>query len=185
MHCSKLRRGYTYNRRMDADRKFLLILAAAVIPFAVIMTLALTKLFGPSELGIRCSRVDGAVCRIHQSRLLGAAGNSSVEIPQSRITAVRTECGQRSAVGGRRATSCSVELMLADEPYPSWTVLSFPLFNQAQSAARRLNAYLADPNAPSIDLKEPVGSIVLLYGGAPLALLGIVLGLRSRLRREP
>lgn len=168
---------------MDADRKFLLILAAAIIPFAVVMTLALTKLFGPSELGIRCSRVDGAVCRINHSRLLGAAGNSSFEIPQSRITAVRTECGQHSALGAGRATSCSVQLMLADGPYPTWTVLSFPFFTQAQTATRRLNAYLADPTATSIDLKEPVGSIVLLYGGAPLALLGIVLGFRSRLRR--
>jgi hypothetical protein len=167
---------------MSADRKFLLIVAVAFVPFAAVMTLLLTRMFGASDLGIHCSRADGARCEIRQSRLLGAAGNSSFEIPESRITAAKTFCAQRYSVSSRSSTSCNVELLLANQAQPTGPVLSFPFLSQAQSATRRLNAYLADPDASSIDLREPVGLIVLLYGVSPVALLAVVLAIRERLR---
>lgn len=166
----------------DADRKFLLILAVAFLPFATLMTLLLTSVFGSSDIGIRCSRAEGGRCEIERSRLLGAAGNSSFEIPESRISAARTACGEHFAIGGRRSSSCSVELVLADQPASTGPVLSYPFYSQAQNATRKLNAYLQDPSVPSIVLREPIGSLWLLYGAAPVALVGILLALGRRLR---
>ena len=183
MHCAEWRTPATYTARMSsADRKFLLIVAVAFVPFAILMTLLLTRTFGASDLGIRCSRGASARCEILQSRLLGAAGNSSFQIPESRISAAKASCGQRFAVGGRRSTSCSVELLLVGQAQPTGPVLSYPLFDQAQAAARKLNTYLANPDANFIELHEPVGLALLFYGISPLALLAVVLGIRRRLQ---
>jgi hypothetical protein len=130
----------------------------------------------------RAPHADGGRCEIQRSRLLGIAGNSSFEIPESRIRAARTFCGRQLAVGGRRSSSCSVELLLADEPASTQPVLSYPFHGQAQKATRRLNAYLKDPRVPSTVLEEPVGYLWLLYGGAPVATVAIILALRARLR---
>jgi len=166
----------------DADRRFLWIIAVAFLPFAALMTLLLTSVFGSSDMGIRCSRAGGGRCEIQRSRLLGAAGNSSFEIPESRISAARASCGQHFAVSGRRSSSCGVELVLADQPASIGPVLSYPFYGQAQSATRKLNAYLKDPSVPSIVLREPVGYLWLLYGGVPVVTLALSMALRARLR---
>jgi hypothetical protein len=165
------------------DRKFLLILLLTVVPFAALMTLLLTSIFGPSDLGVRCLRPPGreARCEVLQSRLLGFAGNSAVPILESDIAGAGAVCAARS-IGGRAGPSCTVNLLLKSGPYRSYPVLSYPLLDQAQSSARKLNAYFADPSRRSILLQDELGGTLLMAGGLPLLTVAVVLALRWRRR---
>src|SRR5579884_4251111 len=93
------------------DRKFLLILLLAVVPFAALTALLLSSIFGPSDLGVRCLRAPGreARCEVLQSRLLGLAGNSAFPMPESDIGGARAVCADGS-IGGRAGPSCTVNL---------------------------------------------------------------------------
>ena len=170
--------------QQDRTRKFLWILAAAAVPFAAITVLLLTSIFGPGDLGVRCRREPGREgrCEVLQSRFLGVAGNSGFAIRESDIAGARALCAGRG-VGGRGGANCSVELLLKTRPggYP---VLSYATIGRAESGARALNDYFADPTRTSIVLKDELGATVLIVGGLPLMVAAAVLMLRRR-RRAP
>lgn len=178
--------GRTYTVCMDAadqvaqNRKFLWVLVAAIVPFAALTTLLLTSLFGPSDVGVQCTRQPGseARCEVLQSRLLGLAANSAFPIAESEITAARAVCAQRG-VGGRGGPSCSVNLLLKSGPYRSYPVLSYPSTGEAESSARKLNDYFADSTRSSIVLKDEIGSTVAIVAGVPLLAVALALALRA------
>src|SRR5215469_13703550 len=130
----------------ERNKKFLLILMASVVPFAAVTTLLLTSIFGPSDVGVRCMREQGLEgrCEVLQSYFLGVAGNSTFPIPESEIAGARAVCAH-GGVGGHAGPSCSVDLLLKSGPYRSYPVLSYPLSDRAESSARKLNEYFADP----------------------------------------
>ena len=169
----------------DQSKKFLLVLVVAWVPFAAVTTLLLTSIFGPSDLGVRCTRERGfeARCEVLQSRFLGLAGNSAFPIPESEIAGAGVVCAHRG-VGGRTEPSCSVDLLLKSGPYRSYPVLSYPLIDQAESSARKLNDYLANPARPSIVLKDELGSTVLIFVALPLLTVALVLLVLRRSRRR-
>ena len=71
---------------MNKDRKFLLALALAAVPFGVALIFLLTGVFGAPSVGVRCWRRDGdRQCAVLQSRFFGLMGNSTVLIPESDI----------------------------------------------------------------------------------------------------
>jgi hypothetical protein len=160
----------------ERSRKFLLILAAGAVPFAAATTLLVTSIFGPGDLGVRCTRVHGASghCQVLQSRLLGLAGNSAFLIPESDIAGARAICTHRG-VGGRAGASCSVDLLLKSGPYRNYPILSYALSDQAAASARKLNDYFTDPARSSIELNDEIGSSLLLAAGAPLLVIVVVL----------
>ena len=166
-----------YPNQSDQSRKFLLVLVAAVVPFAAATTLLLTSILGPSDFGVSCTRERGvARCEVIQTRLLGFAGNSSFPIPESQIAGARAACAH-GGVGGRGGPSCSVELLLKSGPYRIYPVLSYPFIGQAESSARELNEYFADPARPSIALKDKLGSTVLIFAGGPMLIVAALLAL--------
>jgi hypothetical protein len=145
----------------------------------------LTAIFGPSDNGLSCTR-NGAesACEIRQTRFFGLIGNSSFSIPESRIRGAKSVCSS-GKIGGHSSPSCSVYLTLEDgEQYP---VLSYSLISQADSAAAKLNLYLRDGSARSIEINEDVRTPVLMFGIAPVALVMLLFAcLRSwRFRRPP
>ena len=163
----------------DRSRKFLLVLAASVVPFAMVTTLLLTSVFGPSDVGVQCTRERGVSgrCEVLQSRFLGFAGNSAFPIPESEIAGARAVCA-RQGIGGRSGPSCSVDLLLRSGPYRSYPVLSYASIKRAESSALKLNDYFADPAQPSIVLKDELGSTVLIVAGLPLLTVAVILALR-------
>lgn len=169
----------------DRDRRFLWGVLAAAVPFAAVTALLLTSIFGPSDIGVQCTRERGAArrCEVLQSRFLGLAGNSAFAIAESEIAGARAVCAPRG-VGGRGGPACTVNLLLKSGRYRSYPVLSYPLIGQAQTSARRLNDYLADPAQSSIVLKDRIGSALLLAAGLPLLTIAIVWMLRRRRGRR-
>jgi len=170
----------------DQNKRFLLILLAALIPFAALTTLLLTSIFGPSDYGVHCTRERGleGKCEVLQSRFLGLAGNRAFPIPESEIAGARADCANRG-VGGRAGASCSVDLLLKSGPYRGYPVLSYPLIGQAESSARKLNDYFADPTRPSIALEDEPGKTVLVIAGLPLLTIVVLLALRRWRGRVP
>lgn len=156
---------------MQRSGKFLLILAIAVPLFAVLSIYGLTSLFGTPPIGLKCSRLAGrAQCEVQESIFLGIAGNSGYVIPESEIVRARTERPVGGA--GRRGGSYRLLLDLKSGGYP-YPVLSDQSFGVVQAQADRLNAYLADPTATSIELRERLWLSVLV----PLAPIALVLGI--------
>jgi hypothetical protein len=159
-------------------------IAVLIVPFMAGTILLLTSVFGPSDLGVRCMRQGRSQgrCEVLQSRLLGLAANSSFEVPESEIIGARAVCAH-GHVGGRAGPSCSVDLLLKSGPYRIYPVLSYPVSNQAEVSARKLNEYFADPTRLSIVLRDQTGSTVLIVAGLPLLTIAVVLALR-RWRRS-
>lgn len=169
----------------DQTRRFLSILLLAAVPFAAMSTLLLTSIFGPSDLGVRCTRAAGTrgQCHILQTRFLGLALNSSFPVPETDISGARTVCA-RNGVGAHASAGCTVELQLNSGRYRSYPVLSYPFFDQAEASTRKLNAYFIDPTRPSIELKDRLAGTVFIAAGAPVLIIGLVLALRLWLRRR-
>jgi hypothetical protein len=163
-------------------REMLLTPLVAVIFFATLL-LAPVSLSGPREFGIRCARAaDSAArtvaqCEVLQTRFF--VPNSSVRIPEDNIVGARTNCGPDGRGG------CKVDLELnccgSSRSYP---VLSYGHLDQAEASARRLNDYFNDPSRTSIALEHDTRLTLLLFGCGPLAITGLVLGLRLWPRRS-
>jgi len=168
--------------RSDQTRKFLWVLILAVVPFAAAITLCLTWISGPSDVGVRCTREPGVGgrCEVLQSRLLGFAGNSSFFIPEADISGARAVCPR--GVGGRGGSSCSVDLLLKSGPYRFYPVLSYPLIGQARSSAGKLNGYFTDRAQSSIVMQDEIGTTILIVGGLPLLMVVVLLVARRRRR---
>jgi len=159
-----------------------LIVSLAALPVAAAMLYGLTSIFGAPAIGLKCSRRDGrAQCEVQQSRLLGIAGNGVHVIPESDIGGATT---LRPAGGaGRRAGGYTMVLDLkagTDRRYP---VLSGRSFDAVEASTRRLNGYLADPGATSIELREDLGSS-LVIPMIPVVLAGLIAALASLGRRQ-
>ena len=77
-----------------------------------------------------------------------------------------------------------IDSVAVDNVRGAQLVLSYPLQPQADAAAARINAYLADRTRPAFEMRESVRSVLLLRLGVPALLVGIGLGIRAwRLRR--
>ena len=161
------------------SRKFLLILGIAVVPFCVLTAYVLTSVFGSPTVGVRCVRERGqASCAVLQSRLFGFAAESSFVIPEADIRGVEVVAPRPHP--GRGGGQYSVDLLLKTGPYATYPVLSSYSSARAESAARKLNAYFADPGMASAELHEDRSEYLIPL--APLAIIGVVLAGRA-LRR--
>jgi hypothetical protein len=85
-------------------------------------------------------------------------------------------------VGARGGGSYTVSLELRSGPYRHHPVLSGKRFEATDASTRKINAYLADPSASSIELHENMWASVLMPL-MPLALLAIVAVVAIRWRR--
>ena len=158
---------------VNTDQKFGITLALLALPFGVATILLLTAVFGAPSVGLDCWRRDGdRQCAIRQSRFFGLAGNSTVLIPESNIEGAVT-LRPTHGVGSRGGGSYSVSLELRSGPYRHYPVLSGQLFEATDASTRKLNAYLADPGASSIELRENMWASVLVPF-IPVALVTIV-----------
>jgi hypothetical protein len=165
---------------MSRSGRFLLILALALPPFALLMIYALTSLFGAPSIGLKCSRQGGrALCEVEQSGFLGIAGNSGYVIPESEI--VRARAGRPVGGAGRGGGSrLLLDLKSGGYPYP---VLSDPSPGVVEAQADRFNGYLADPAATAIELRERLW-LSVLAPFAPLALVSGIFGIALLVRRR-
>jgi hypothetical protein len=85
-------------------------------------------------------------------------------------------------VGSRTSGSYTVSVELKSGPYRHYPVLSSRFLEASDAATRKLNAYLSDPTASSIELHEDLlASIVVPFIPIVLAIL-LVIGV-ARLRR--
>ena len=167
---------------MQRNTKWLLVFLA-MVPIGC--ALLLVRIFGPLSIGLRCERSAAERrCQVLRSGLFGLADNSVVVIPESEIAGAITE-RPRAGVG-RGGGGYTVALELKHGPYRYYPVLSGQFFASTDRATSRLNRYLADPTARSIELHEDVAASVLMPF-APLALvLALVgVGLYLRHRRGP
>jgi hypothetical protein len=161
--------------------RFLVILALAAPPFAVLMIYALTSVFGAPSIGLKCSRLAGrALCEVQQSGFFGIAGNSGHVIPESEIVRARTERPVGGA--GHRGGSFRLLLDLKSGGYP-YPVLSDQSFGVVQAEADRLNGYLADPTAAGIELRERLWLSVLVPFAPVVLVLGIF-GIAALVKRR-
>ena len=168
---------------VNNDQKFGIALALLAIPFGVAVILLLTAVFGAPSVGLECWRRDAdRQCAIRQSRFFGLAGNSTVLIPESNIEGAVT-LRPAHGVGSRGGGSYSVSLELSSGPYRHYPVLSGPFFEAVDASTRKLNEYLADPGARSIELHENMWASVLVPF-VPLALVTIVGLAAVRWRRQ-
>lgn len=159
---------------MDRTRTFLIVLVISAVPFAVVTTLLLTSAFGSTDFGLRCARnSQGDECEVLQSRFLGLSDSRSFAIPQSDILGAKTLCSS----SGRSGANCTVNLLLKSGPYRVYPVLSYPLFDSADASTRKLNAYLNDATATSIEMKDDFTTI-MIFAVAPLLIVLVVLALR-------
>ena len=163
---------------MTSNKALLAVLAIALLA-GVASAYLLTAVFGPTDDGVRCARSpEGAQCQVLQTRFFGLIGNSSFALPESTIRGARAVCAPSRGVG-RAAPSCTVNLVLDAGPqpvYPEYPVLSYSVLGQAEASATKLNDYFADKSAPSIEIRDEILTPLLLYGAAPILLLGIVVG---------
>lgn len=147
------------------------------------MIYLLTGIFGPSDFGLRCNRIgERAQCEVLQTRFLGVFGNSIFTIPESEIAGAVTICAG-NGVGGRRDSSCAVNLTLKSGQYRNYPVLSYPLREEAEASARNLNDYFTNPSAPPIEIHDEIAQTLVLLLGLPVFGIGCVLILRWRSRR--
>lgn len=168
---------------MNKDQKFLTALALGAIPFGVALVFLLTGVFGAPSIGLKCWRRDGdRQCAILQSRFFGLMGNSTILIPESEIERAVT-LRPVHGVGARGSGSYTVSLELKSGPYRHYPVLSGRFFEATDASTRKVNAYLADPSARSIELHENLWGSVLMPL-MPLALVAIVAVVAIRFRRQ-
>jgi hypothetical protein len=169
---------------VNKDQKFLTAMALGAIPFGVALVLLLTAVFGAPSIGLKCWRRDAdRQCAILQSRFFGLLGNSTVLIPESEIEGAVT-LRPVHGVGSRGSGSYTVSLELKSGPYRHYPVLSGRLFEATDASTRKLNAYLADPAARSIELHENMSSS-LLVPLVPVALAALVAFWATRWRQRP
>ncbi|MGH9513910.1 MAG: hypothetical protein ACRD2U_17420 [Terriglobales bacterium] len=145
---------------------------------AMLMSAALLgAVFGPTDDGLRCTRTQNdAECEIRQTRFFGLLANSSFAIPESEIRGAKSFC-PAAKVGGRGGASCNVYLVLnSGKNYP---VLSYAIYSQADSSARRLNDYFQNRTAQSVEIGEDLLTPILLFGIAPLLFVLLVVALRT------
>ena len=167
---------------MNRDQKFLTGLALGAIPFGVALVFLLTAVFGAPSIGVKCWRRDGdRECAVLQSRFFGLLGNSTVLIPESEIGGAVT-LRPVHGVGSRGGGSYSVSLELKSGPYRHYPILSGRSFESTDASTRKLNAYLTDPSASSIELHENMWGSVLMPL-IPVALGAIMAVVAARLRR--
>ena len=170
---------------MSRNQKFALFLGCALPPLLVGIVVLLSYLGGPYDDGVRCERAQtGARCIVARTRFFGLFGNSEFAIAQSAIRSATSVCATVHG-GGRGSASCNVYLMLDSGPFRQLLVSSYALSGQADIAAERLNAYLNDKSAQSIEVGESRLTPWLLVGVAPVVLVLVILALRwLRLRRS-
>jgi len=160
---------------MDKNKRFLIMIAVAVVPFVVGLTFLLTAIFGPSDNGVLCKRSEGsAECEVRQTRFYGLVGNTSFSIPESAIRGAKGGCG--TSTFGHAAPSCDVYLIL--DSGEEYLVAGYTFGGQANAAAHKLNHYFADKSARQLELKEDLLTPVLLYGVAPTVFVTAIMGLR-------
>ena len=165
------------------DRKSTIWVIAIVLAAMLISMFLLPTIFGPTDDGIRCSRLTSAPdCQILQTSFFGR--NSSFPIKESSISGAEGIC-YHSRTAGHSSPLCVVNLILdPSEPYRRYPVLSYMFQSQADASAQKLNAYLKDKTARSIELRESNATPLLLYRVAPfLAAIVVLLGgrwIRSR-----
>lgn len=161
---------------LPGSRRALAVVAGAG---AIAMLLAfglLSALNGATEDGFRCARPrpgQPGECQILRSRLFGLAGNSAYSRDESLIRAASVRCPHPPV--GRGGASCNVyfELTSGDRDL----VLSFALRVQADRAAAHANAYLADRDALSLEIRESVWTTLAVSLAAPLLVVAVLLGL--------
>lgn len=168
-----------------ADRGLGLVLGIGVTG-ALLALVLLIALNGPTEDGVRCARGGPApaACEILRSRFLGFFGNSAFPVPESDVRGARVVCG--TARVGRASSSCNVYLEVRGRG--GYLVLSFRRQSQAEGGAATINAYLSNPAANLLEIRESVTGVLLLRLGLPALIIGLVLGFRawrSRRRTEP
>jgi hypothetical protein len=158
-------------------------LVIAVSALAMLVALLLISVLnGPTEDGLRCTRNGGSPgeCQVLRTRFFGLFGNTAIPIPESDIRGAKAVCATSRV--GRASASCNVYVVDARGGY---LVLSYPLQPEADAAAARINAYLADGTRPAFEMRESVRSVLLLRLAIPALLVGLVLGMRVwRLRRR-
>jgi hypothetical protein len=168
---------------MNTDQKFGMALALLAVPFGVAMIWLLTAVFGAPSVGLECWRHDGdRQCAIRQSRFFGLAGNSTVLIQEAGIDGAVT-LRPVHGVGSRGGGNYTVSLELRTGPYRHYPVLSSRFLEATEASTRRLNAYLADASASSIELHENMWASVLVPF-IPVALVTIVGLAAARWRRR-
>jgi hypothetical protein len=158
------------------NRKTIALLIGIPLVAMVGSAFLLSAIFGPTDNGLRCSRMaERAACDVLQARFFGLAGNSRFGISESTIRGAKALCAT-GKVGGRGSASCNVYLEL--ESGQNYPVMSYALHQQADASAKRLNEYFEDKSASSIEIKEDLMTPILLSGVAPVAVVVLVLGLR-------
>ena len=168
---------------MNNDQKFWIASALLALPLAAAVILLLTAVFGAPSIGLKCWRHDGdRQCAIRQSRFFGLAGNGTVLIPESDIERAVT-LRPTHGVGSRGGCDYTVSLELRSGPYRHYPVLSGPWFEATDASTRRLNAYLGDASASSIELHEELWASVLTPF-IPVALVTIVALAAAGWRRQ-
>jgi hypothetical protein len=146
---------------MTRDVKLTVVIVLCSFALSIVLVFALTGVFGAPSMGVRCQRTAAAgQCAVRQSRFFGFIGNSTVVIPETEIERAVT-LRPRPAVG-RGSGSYTVSLQLKNGPYRSYPVMSGQFFAATDAATRKLNAYLADPAATSVEVHENVGSSLLM-----------------------
>jgi hypothetical protein len=163
----------------SASRKFLIIVAVAAAPFFVAMVYVLTSVFGSPTIGLRCTRSGAfAQCEVLQSRFLGLVGNDGFVIPESEIDSVKTVAPVPHV--GRGSGEYSVSLMLKTGAYRALPVLHSHSYARAEAARRKLNDYLANAGATSIEVQEAPYEVLFIL--APLSVLAAALVVFARRR---
>jgi hypothetical protein len=157
---------------MQRSSKFLAVLALTALPFAALVIWALGAVFGAPAIGLKCSRlVAPARCEVLQSSFLGLIHTSPILIPEAEIAGAKT---QRPVGGaGRRGGSYTLLLNLRSGRYGYYPALSGQTFAAVDADTRRLNDYLADPAATSIELRENLWASTLV----PFIPVALVLGI--------
>jgi hypothetical protein len=146
---------------MTRDLKVTLVIVLSSLALSTLLVFALTAVFGAPSMGLRCERTTAArTCEIRQSRFLGFIGNSSVVIPEAQIDRAVT-LRPRPAVG-RGSGSYTVSLELNSGPYRNYPVMGGRFFTATDAATRKLNAYLADPSATSVEVHEDMAASLLM-----------------------
>lgn len=166
---------------MSRNQKFALLLGCAMPPLLAGIVVLLSYLGGPYDDGVRCERSQTeARCIVARTRFFGLFGNSAFAIPESAIRSATSVCATGHG-GGRGSASCSVYLMLDSGQFGQMLVSSYALASQADIAAARLNAYINDKSAKSIEIGQSLLTPLFIVGVAPVVLVLVILTLR-RLR---
>jgi hypothetical protein len=145
---------------VNDNTKRILVIAIPLIAM-VASALLLTGVFGPTDDGLRCARtLDKAECQVLRTRFFGLFGNSAFTIPESTVLGAKAFCTHYLLSGGHSAPSCNVYLTL--DSGQRYLVSSYRFQAQADASANRLNDYISDKSARSIEIKEDLRLIRLM-----------------------